>query len=148
MTTKTEDTRTRLAVAHRRASLWATDVKRLRKRAGKAGRGLDGYDAVNRELVEATDVFAETNWGDLTLHDLAAAGRRIARLADQLDAAGRIPSAEQGWKEADLQLKEAREADRRAEAREFDEAHAQGLHDEAPREGCPECDRGKNGHAR
>lgn len=30
-------------------------------------------------------------------------------------------------------------ADRRAEARNMAEAHAEGLHDELAREGCPEC---------
>lgn len=32
----------------------------------------------------------------------------------------------------------------RDEARDYEDAHAQGLHDDVPREGCPECERQKN----
>lgn len=32
----------------------------------------------------------------------------------------------------------------REERDDFESAHAQGLHDDGPREGCPECDRHRN----
>lgn len=65
-------------------------VRKLERRAGPADKDRGGsIDALNA----AIDVFAVGDHSNLTLEQTAAAGRRIARIADQVRAADRLPAA-------------------------------------------------------
>lgn len=65
-------------------------VRRLRRRAGRAA---DDPDRVRQQLTDAEAIFANGDYGNLTLREIATAARRIARHADQLWAASQLVSA-------------------------------------------------------
>lgn len=76
-------------------------LTRLQRRAGKAAAD---PEIVHAQLVEACDVFASGDWGDLSVSEIAQVGRRIARLGSMLDAADQLPAARDGMVKAQARL--------------------------------------------
>lgn len=68
----------------------ASDLRRARQ---KAGRALSDRAAVEADLNDACDFFADSDWSDATLDDLITASGRIGRLATLLRNADRVPAA-------------------------------------------------------
>jgi hypothetical protein len=81
-----------VARAHRR--LWAAR-DRVAKLEDAGRRAVRDREAVDAELSRAIDVFAEGDWGNLTLDEIAKASGRINRLARTLRAADLLPRAQE-----------------------------------------------------
>lgn len=75
------------------------------RQAGKKAR--EDHDAVNRELTEATDVFAASDWSNLTLQEIVDAGARIKKLATNLLALHKVEEYDRIIRECEEVLDEA-----------------------------------------
>lgn len=73
---------------------------------------------------------------------------RLQHERDRIAALPRLtPAHRQKMRELDRKLVELDRADL-ADRQNYSNAHADGCHEGAPRQGCPDCESGRNGYPR
>lgn len=102
-----------LAAAHHRAAMDVEQVRKLRRRAGRA---VDRRADVEQELSDAIDVFAVADWSNLNLESIARAAGRVQRLARSLQAADDLPGALRAARRTSEDLERLRETIKRRSA--------------------------------